>query len=137
MENFEDNNPKNLYVIRRKLATLKKPVGFGDWKLTIGPFDLSILPPYGTGYGPEPKADYIIQLEKVDLNLREMDARGNSLYLSIREDPRFKNYKPIMYNTFEGPNGIVNMSDGHGMPILQLMELIKYLYRLANLTAFA
>jgi hypothetical protein len=133
MDTFEDDYPKNLYVIRRKLAALKRPVGFGDWKITIGPFNLSILPPYGSGL----QVEYITQLVAVDINLREMDQRGNSLYVSLREDPRFKDYKPIMYNTFNGANGIVNMSSGEGMPILQLMELIKYLHRLANLIAFA
>lgn len=135
MDLFEDNNPKNLYVIGRRLAALKKPVGFGDWQLTIGPFFLSIMPP--SFRGRQAQGDSIIDLKEVDISLREIDQRNNSSYVSIREDHRFKDYKPIMYNTFEGPNGLVNMSDGHRMPILQLMELIKYLHRLANLTAFA
>lgn len=132
MERFEDEFPKNLYVIRRKLAVLRKPPGYGDWQYDVGNFRLSILP----AFGEDKETDCLLDFEKVDVSITERNKNGNSKFVTLREDSRFKNYEPVMYDVIKTPNGIINMSNGHGMPIPTLLELIKYLHRLTNLTAF-
>lgn len=133
MERFEDDNPKNLYVIRRKLAALHPGVG-GSWFMTIGNFNLRILVPFNE---PGREKSCVLDYKKIDANLIEYNKGGGYNFVDLRSDPRFSSYQPILYDTYKSPNSIINMGDGHGMPILQLMELIRYLHRLSNLTAFA
>lgn len=134
MDTFEDDYPKNLYVIRRKLARLHKPPGYGDWQIEVGPYFLSITAPYDADDRDKP---FILDYQKVDVYLTEANKLGSRAHIDLRSDPRFYKYQPIIYDTYLSPTGsTVNFGDGHGMPILQLMELIKYLHRLAGLTAF-
>lgn len=130
MELFEDENPKNLYVIKRKLAQLHA-TSPGLYELDVKPFKVRIHTPY-----PPPQVDSILRHEKVDVDLIELNNKDKK-WISLREDSRFKDYKPIQYNVFEGPNGSINLSTGKEMPILHLCELIRLFYRLSNLTAFA
>ena len=53
-------------------------------------------------------------------------------YIDLLNDDRFRNYQPIQYNIVNH----INFSDGTHMPLLYLCELIRYLYRLSDLTAF-
>ena len=124
----KEENAKNIYVIRHKLADLKEYGG--SYTMDVGPFKIIL-------YGTKTVAKYsnVLQYEKLHVTLSEKNGQYYS-HVDLREDVRFKDYKPIQYNTFEGPNGTVNFSDGRDMPILHLCELIKLLTRLSNLTAF-
>lgn len=134
----KEENAKNIYVIRHKLADLKEDAYYGSniYSMTIGPYLIVMRPSRSILSGVEVVAKYpnLLGYEKIDVSLYEKD---NHHLISLRENPIFKSYKPIQYNTFEGPNGTINFSDGHDMPILHLCELIKYLIRLSNLTAFS
>lgn len=129
MELFEDENPKNIYVIKRKLAQLHATAP-GLYELDIKPYKIRIRTPNPA------QVDSILRHETVNVDLIEM-SNTDMKWISLLDDSRFKNYKPIQYNVFEGPNGIVNLSNGKDMPLLHLCELIRLLYRLSNLTAFA
>jgi len=138
MQSFEDDNPPDLNVIRRKLAGLKKN-GAG-YRLDIGHYVLRIFPTLDYEES-NPHEDNILKYEVVDVDLYEAIPTGdlehqNIRRLFLREDVLFCNYEPIQYNYFTGSNGRVNLSDGNKMPISYLCELIKYLHRLSNLTAF-
>jgi hypothetical protein len=132
----KEENAKNIYVIRRKLAALKKRTGYADWVYDVGPFMLSMLVSMPDEYWDSRPEDSILNHDRVDVFLMEIDKNNHRSYISLREDSRFRNYQPIMYDTYSGPNGIVNCGDGHNMPIHHLCELIRYLHRLSNLTAF-
>lgn len=133
----KQENSKNIYVIRHKLNDLKKFPGHNHYELQIGPFVVKIFP---DRHGDPARHEYITQYEKVAVHVyepwRQPNGKTQHQLLSLREDPRFKNYQPIQYNVFESPTGSINLSDGQDMPIPHLCELIRYLYRLANLTAF-
>lgn len=126
----------NVPEIRKKLGTMKKVSGRDFYRLIIGRFELHIF----TSPRSFQTDDNILQHETVDINVNEvhLSPSGNEItdFISIRDDEPFKNYEPIHYNKVITPNGYVNLSDGRDMPIAHLCELIRYLYRLSNLTAF-
>jgi hypothetical protein len=134
----KEEHAKNIYVIKHNLNDLKMKPGTFYYELEIGPFILQIFADKVHGF---PK--YLAQCEMVDVRLYELERKEEGKAqgfhsLVLNHDPRFKNYKPIMYNFWTNPNDghIINMSSGDNMPILYLCELIRYLHRLANLTAF-
>jgi hypothetical protein len=133
----QPENNKNIYVIRHKLNDLKRLPWSNRYELQVGPFVVKIFP---DGHGDPTQHQYITQYEEVDVGVyepyRSDDGTTLEQLLSLRDDPRFKNYRPIQYNVIETSNGSINLSDGNKMPIHHLCELIRYLYRLANLTAF-
>ncbi len=134
MDTFEDDNPKNIYVIMRKLADLK-PINGTRWEYVVGRFIVNIYP-YEIGDVPPGQVDTPVRHEKVSVVVNETTKSGVTSSVSLRDDPRFKNYEPIQYNVMVTPNGKINLSNGDNMPILHLCELIRYLHRLSNLTAF-
>lgn len=136
MERFEDDHPKNLYVIRRKLAELR-PVANNSYRYmyAVGRYTVHIYL-MGIQDTPPDKPGNLMTYDKLSIVLNENDKSGKTSSINLREDPLFKNYEPIQYNVIETPNGRINLSNGDDMPILQLCELIKYLHRLTNLTAF-
>lgn len=139
MENWEDEFEKNLYVIKRKMSTYKRFAGERAWSLDIGNFRLDIqLTPDDARTLQEDKEDTIIKHEKLDTYLYEKSkVQSTHSFVDTRTDPRFKDYKPIQYNVTETPTGYrINHSDGRNMPQLAVLELIRLLYRLSNLTAF-
>jgi hypothetical protein len=74
---------------------------------------------------------------KVDIILYERTGIDSASYISLRTDPRFKDYEPIQYNVIYTPNGsILTAADGNDIPINHLCELIRYIERLTNLVAF-
>jgi hypothetical protein len=126
---------KNIYVIRHKLALLKPCAGRGDrWEYRVGNFNV-VMFAYDIGDVP-PHMDSILRFKEVDVILNEYSKNDTVSSVSLRDDPRFKSYEPIQYNVIESPNGKINISNGDKMPILHLCELIRYLHRLSNLTAF-
>lgn len=126
---------RNLYVIRHKLGGLKK-VSFGNhFEWAIGPYLVKI---FAAKHG-DPSPEFITMCEKVDVHVYELsrkEGRESQKLIDLWNEPLFKNYKPIQYNVIETPNGTINLSDGSEIPINYLCELIRYLHRLANLTAF-
>jgi hypothetical protein len=133
----QKENSKNIYVIRHKLNDLKRSPLHNYFEWRIGPFVVKIFP---DGHGNPALHDYITQYDTVAVHVYEpyRTSNGEIMHqlLSLTEDSRFKNYQPIQYNVFESPTGSINLSDGQDMPIAHLCELIRYLHRLSNLTAF-
>jgi hypothetical protein len=133
MDTFEDDHPKNIYVIRRRLADLK-PIG-SRWEFVIGNFTV-VMFPYEVGDVPPDQVDTPVRHKELSVVLNEKSKNGTTSSVSLRDDHRFKHYEPIQYNVIETPSGKINLSNGDHMPILQVCELIRYLHRLSNLTAF-
>lgn len=135
MEDINDN-VKNIYTIKRRLAALKKREGYNDFVYYVGNYVVHIH----TNSIQDPASldpnDTVVKHETVDVSLQESCKRFEYRYVSLRDDSRFSSYRPIQYNYFDGPNGRINFSDGKDMPIIHLCELIKYLHRLSKLTAF-
>jgi hypothetical protein len=147
-----EEHAKNIYVIKHKLSDLKRVPGqlFFEWR--IGPFyvriftqlweekDLGITSTLHLLPADRRNIEYLTQAELVDVEVwesaRHADGKSWDVVIPLANDPRFKNYKPIQYNVIESPNSSINLSSGRSMPITHLCELIRYLHRLANLTAF-
>jgi len=131
MEDINDNT-NNLYIIKRRLAELKRSKFYPNYQYYVGRFKVYIHCNYNSD-NPDIK---LLNCNQFDVGVYELERYDVPTHLDLRIDARFSSYKPIMYNYFEGPNGIVNFSDGLDMPLVNLCELIKYLHRLSNLTAF-
>jgi hypothetical protein len=133
----KEEHAKNLYVIRHKLNNLKRVVWAGHFEWYFGPFIVKI---FADKHGDPAAFQYVTQYEKVDVHVYEVSRKdekeNQQTLINLLDDSRFNNYKPIQYNIIETPNGTINMIDGHQMPINYLCELIRYLHRLSNLTAF-
>ncbi len=152
MENWEDENPKNIYVIGRKLATYAMLPGEEKWVMPIGNFELHInirlddifkltnSRPYNVAKRSVVRDCKITDFEKFNVDLFEYHSKDDLSsmdYIYLNQDSRFKNYQPIQYDVIETPTGgRLNQSDGKKIPLLHLMELIRLLHRLSNLTAF-
>lgn len=141
-----EEHAKNIYVIKHKLSDLKRVPGQRFFQWQIGPFEVRIFTELweesGSSALPVNKKniEYITQAQLIDVEVWESVRHSNGQSwddtISLQDDPRFKSYKPIQYNVWESPNGLTNFSNGHSMPIAHLCELIRYLHRLSNLTAF-
>lgn len=136
MERFEDEYPKNLYVIRRKLAELRSIRSPGHYEYVVGRFTVHIFSYETQDVPSKDRADNLLKHERVNVVLNEVDKSGKTSSISLRDDPLFRSYQPIWYDVIETPNGKINVGNGDRMPINTLCELIKYLHRLTNLTAF-
>jgi len=121
----------NIYVIRQKLAVLKRMPGESHYQFEVGRFQVKIWTNrIQDGFTSDAN---ILSYNHVDVNLYETPpqfAQSNliSEYIHLDRDFRFINYQPIKYNSYN--------NKGDQMPILQLCELIKYLYKLSRLSAF-
>jgi len=137
----KEENQKNIYVIKHKLAELKHWPNNYDWEWKIGDFRVVIGPcndDLRAMQKPDPN-DSVVKHEKLDVTVYESSKLNPQLssYVDLRDDSRFKNYQPIQYNVIETPTGgRINLSNGKDMPLIKLCELIRYLHRLSNLTAF-
>jgi hypothetical protein len=140
----KEENAKNIYVIKHKLGGLTRGPRENHFEWSIGHFVVRIYPkeiqdltspylflPPKQGQAVS-KPDCILQYEKVDVHVEEEFPNSPPSYINLSTDKRFKDYKPIQYNVVRD----INLSDGRGMPIIHLCELIRYLHRLSNLTAF-
>lgn len=135
MEDINENT-RNLYVVRRKLAELK-PHNGTLYRYFVGNFEVQIFPNEIQDIRPHEKlADNVLKYKTVHITLWEESKKSGQQIVRLLDDSRFKNYKPIQYNLHQTPNGTLNFSNGDNMPIIHLCELIKYLHRLSNLTAF-
>lgn len=138
----QEENQKNIYVIRRKLAALNPVPGRNFYEWEVERYLVRIFPPNRASVRDEG----ILFWEEVDVQLIELHKHPEQsnltydstieVYIDLRSDPTFKDYKPIQYNVVTTPNVVINLGNGDDMPILQLCELIRYLYRLTSLTAF-
>jgi hypothetical protein len=137
METFEEDNPKNIYVIRRKLAALKAVRGHyeypvGNYTVHIYTYSIQDVPDNLSS-----EEDNLLKHEKFHVVLNVTTKSGVTSSISLRDDPLFKDYEPIQYDVISTPTGgRINLSSGENMPIGHLCELIRYLHRLSNLTAF-
>lgn len=131
----EELDPKNIYVIRQNLATLKPAPHQSHYEYYVGKFKLNIwldkIQEHSANF-----SDNILDHATVDVDLHEIANRNDRLYnwVYMDRDERFVDYEPIQYPYLHGFHQ--KNTSGRDMPILQLCELIKYLYRLSNLTAF-
>ena len=136
MERFEDDHPKNLYVIRRKLAELRPVRGRGHYEYVVGRYTLHIYSYEIQDVPSGDPADNLLKHERVNVVLNETTKDGAVSSISLRDEAPFRTYEPIWYDVIETPSGKINVGNGDRMPIVTLCELIKYLHRLTNLTAF-
>lgn len=132
----KEENAKNIYVIRRKLATLKS-TNSSYYEYDVGGrFSVRM-------WAKNDGRSCVLNHETIDTNVIEWGPKDDEsetrvgTYLDLRTDPRLKDFKPIWYKTFDGPNGTINLGDGKDMPIAHICELIRLLHRLANLTVFS
>lgn len=136
METFEEDNPKNIYVIRRRLAALQPVRNKGHYEYHVGIYTVHIYT-YEIQDVPTREEDNLLKYDKLHVVLNQTSKSGVTSSISLRDDPLFKNYEPIQYSAITTPTGgVINLSDGENMPIGHLCELIRYLHRLSNLTAF-
>lgn len=128
------NSTNNIYCILAQLAELKKPPGVGHFTHHVGDFLIQIwVSRIGAIYN-DPN-DRITNHSIVDINLHEKVRTNTSVeaynIVYLHKDVRFKNYAPIKYTD------LFELSNGQKMPVVNLCELIKYLHRLSNLSAFS
>lgn len=133
MEDINENT-RNLYIIRRRLSERTKRPGMHYFDYYVGNFLVKIDPnriQEHKDWGPD---DRITHHDILDVSLyefkRHTDGGSYETYIDLEKDSRFKTYQPIKYKEFAG------YSTGQEMPINHLCELIKYLHRLSNLSAF-
>lgn len=129
MEDINENT-KSLYIVRRRLAERTKRPGLNFFDYYVGNFLIKIKTraPHGNS------SDRITFHDILDVSLSEekrySDGRLYDSTIDLERDSRFKNYKPIKCHDISG------YSNGREMPINHLCELIIYLHRLSNLSAF-
>lgn len=129
MEDINENT-KNLYIIRRRLAERVQRPGIPFFDYFVGNFLIKIKTraPHGNS------SDRITFHDILDVSLsEEMRYSNGNPYdapIDLERDSRFKSYQPIKYHEISG------YSSGREMPINHLCELIIYLHRLSNLSAF-
>jgi len=142
----KEENAKNIYVIKHKLGGLTRGPTENHFEWSIGHFVVKIYPQEMQDPGSSPylylppptgrtvqKPDCILRYEHVDVHVTEFSPNDKGgTYINLITDPRFRDFKPIQYHVVRG----INLGDGRRMPIIHLCELIRYLYRLSNLTAF-
>lgn len=131
MEDINEDT-KNLYIIRRRLSELK-PMGTPlspSFHYYVGCFHVIFRAPSAD------KNKSLVQYPELDVTVSEMFNKPDKISLNhefiidLEKDSRFVNYKPIKYSKL--PYG----NSGRNMPIHHVCELVKYLHRLSNLTAF-
>ena len=131
----KEENVANIYVIKRKLAELKRSPARNFYEYDVGRFTVYIFA-YDIQDIPKEEIQSIVQCKTVDVIVVERNKDNAVSSISIRDDARFKDYKPIQYDVISTFYGTTNVGTGNGMPIIHLCELIRYLHRLSNLTAF-
>lgn len=132
----EELNPSNIYVIRKKLAILKRAPGQNHFEYYAGKFKVNIWLDKIQEHAANDDNDNILNHSVVHVDLHELSKKDDHLYdwVYLNTDSRFKNYEPIQYDWLPGLHQ--RYSNGENMPIHHLCELIKYLYKLPNLSAF-
>lgn len=75
-------------------------------------------------------------LESVDLYEVSKSDKQLYDYVVMVKDDRFSNYEPIKYSLNPGSPWDIKACTGRKMPLENLCELIRYLYKLDKLSAF-
>ena len=129
MEDLNDNT-RNLYIIKRRLAELKRVPPNSYFSYYVGDFRVKIGLPRGLYF--RDLNESLVSHDILDVSLWEQKRlpTGKKYYdwIDLDQDSRFAHYKPIKYDV---------SSDGEDMPLMTLCELCKYLHRLSNLAVFA
>ena len=130
MEDLNDNT-KNLYIIKRRLAELKRRSPESHFSYYVGSFLIKINIP-GVSY--RDPGGSLVSYDPLHVSLfeeqRDKNGDKNYEFVHLEHDARFANYQPIKYADYPG------YSNGRSMPLLTLCELCKYLHRLSNLAIF-
>lgn len=125
---------KNIYLIKCRLAELTLKPAVSCYTYYVGHFILRIFTPVSKAYSAkvsfeEKSRDRITHHEKVQVNLYELkkfDTGGTyEKIIDIPNDSRFTSL-----------DNVSNYNSNTTTTVIQLCELIKYLYRLNNLSAF-
>lgn len=132
MEDINDNI-KNTYVIRRRLAELQPAYGGNHYEYWIGEkFRVNLYPKDIQDLGGEPVKS-LVSYPTLTVNVydckRDSDRLLQATYIYLERDSRFCNYQPIQHKQW-------GKADGRDMPLQNVCELIKYLHIIAKLTAF-
>lgn len=128
-----NDNVKNLYVVKKRLSDIKMNK-HGYFEYYVG--NIFLVKIFPVVKFPEPYKVLTLN-EYLDVSVYTLSKHKDFSesvvqdHISLDRDPRFKNYKPIQYAELPWNN------TGSKMPILQLCELVKYLHRLAKLSAFS
>jgi hypothetical protein len=127
-----NDDVRNLYVIRRRLAELRRLPNESAFKYYVGNFMVCIWT-YRVMESPITNPiDRITLHDAVDVSVHEYSKDDNKhpKHIDLEMDSRFAHYTPIKYREWQG------YSSGKEMPLAHLCELIKYLHRLSNLLIF-
>lgn len=135
-----EDDPKSLSLIRSNLSSLSMiHKVYAHYEYTVGNFELCIDTPVSWAlWRSNPndisidKNDRITNYDTVQVQLYEWlheETKHLFKFVHLEQDAQFAGYQYIKY-TKPGHNR------GKNMPIANLCELIRYLHRLSNLTAF-
>jgi hypothetical protein len=135
-----EENAKNIYVIKHKLSELQLKPGMNCYNYHVGKFIVRIFTPksrkavHSTAIREHERItnhkEVTVNLYEIR-NMKDLDYNHIGTYenpINLGGDERFKNYEPIKVKGYYDSRG--------KMSLIQLCELIRYLYRLSNLTAF-
>jgi hypothetical protein len=121
---------KTIEEVKKELLSLK--VEYGKDRVTYivnDRFYLTIVPYKYDYYHSNMISDYGCFNVYLTEAKKMFEGRVHT-FIRLEDDYRFKNHKPIKYHELPG------YSSGDDMPLEHLCELIKYLYRLCDLSAF-
>lgn len=133
MEDFNEKT-NNTYVVLRRLAELTRLPHLEHFRYFVGDFTVKIFTVRIQEHSIDLN-DRITHHDIVDVYVYEKQKLAQSedrydQFIDLEQNSRFKNYAPIKYSEWVG------YSAGLEMPINHLCELVKYLHRLSNLSAF-
>jgi hypothetical protein len=135
-----EENSKNIYVIKHKLSELRLKPGMNCYNYQVGKFIVRIFTTRSKRLHSTTSREYdrITQHEEVRVNLYETKRLVDTHMSVARDIGTYENPINIMKDErFQAWTLTVPEPFAHSkMTVIQLCELIKYLYRLSNLTAF-
>lgn len=125
----EKEHERNFYLIKRKLSSLKKNLIKHCFYYYVGNFTVHIFTQHVQEEGNKDIDECLTKYDTVNVNVYEATKNKTESIIRLEYDDRFKDYKPIQY-AYPG------YSNGIDMPINHLCELVRYLHKLSNLSAF-
>lgn len=134
MEDINDNT-RNTYIIRRKLAELRKRPDENYFDYWVGDkFRVLIYTREIQDLGNDDPNDRILSHATVDVSVYDVKKMPDGFlsttnFIYLDKDSRFTNYEPIQHLKY-------SKATGRQMPINNVCELIKYLHIISKLTVF-
>lgn len=141
--------PPSIEHIREYLKHWQVKKNSTFYELGVGRYLIRVWTPTSKSHNFRDEAlkhDRISIHPTVDVHLIELHKHPNQdslpydgtieVHLDLREVEPFKSNQDLWYKTFRSPNGLINLGNGDDMPVTQLCELIRFLHRLSNLSAF-